>query len=119
MPFTEKIKIQVKQKADFRYCRCHKIGIDIHHITSEAEGGNKINNAAPLCQNCHDRFGGNPKKRKEIRKMRDRWYKIVKNKYQRDEKRWLEINEKLLEIAKIQEKHTVKMQLIEAKILGF
>src|SRR5437016_1760860 len=41
----------------------------------QAQGGSDdIDNAAPLCQNCHARFGANPEKRTEIRLMRDWWY---------------------------------------------
>lgn len=82
MPFSEPIKLQVKRNAAFRCCRCHEIGIDIHHIIPQSEGGlDTIDNAAPLCQNCHDRFGDNPQKRKELSQMRDWWYEIVKDKY--------------------------------------
>lgn len=76
MSFTERIKLKVKEKAAFRCCRCQSIGIDVHHIIPEKDGGSDdIRNAAPLCQNCHDQFGDNPIKRKEITQMRDWWYK--------------------------------------------
>ena len=39
MPFSEKIKREVKQKAAFRCCRYQNIGIDIHHIIPERDGG--------------------------------------------------------------------------------
>ena len=75
MPFSESLKQEVRKKAAFRCCRCQNIGIDVHHIIPESEGGpSDFDNAAPLCQNCHDQFGGNPQKRKEIREMRDWWY---------------------------------------------
>ncbi len=75
MPFSESIKEEVKRKAAFRCCRCQQIGVDVHHILPEKNGGtNDINNAAPLCPNCHDYFGDNPIKRKEITQMRDWWY---------------------------------------------
>lgn len=85
MPFTESIKIEVKKKAMFRCCRCQIIGIDIHHIIPEKEGGsNEIENSAPLCQNCHDQFGDNSYKRKELTQMRDNWYEKVAHQYQTD-----------------------------------
>ena len=63
MPFSEKVKLEVKRKAAFRCCRCQAIGIDVHHIIPESEGGSDdIDNATPLCQNQHDQFGDNPKK---------------------------------------------------------
>jgi hypothetical protein len=39
MAFLEALKLEVKRKAAFRCCRCHEIGIDIHHIIPEAQGG--------------------------------------------------------------------------------
>jgi hypothetical protein len=47
MPFSEALKLLVKRKSDFRCCRCSEVGIDIHHIVPEAQGGpNAIDNAA-------------------------------------------------------------------------
>ncbi len=82
MPFNKKIKKEVNEKAAFRCCRCQKIGIDVHHIVPEGrKGPNTIANAAPLCPNCHDWFGGNPEKRKMIKDMRNWWYKQVEKQY--------------------------------------
>jgi SOS-response transcriptional repressor LexA len=82
MSFTEQTRLAVKRKAAFRCCRCHEIGIDIHHIIPQHEGGpDDIENAAPLCQNCHSLLGDNPRKRSEIRQMRDWWYSIVAERY--------------------------------------
>ena len=78
MAFTESLKLDVKHKAAFRCCRCQAIGIEIHHIVPQAEGGaDNIENSAPLCAKCHSDFGDNPLKRKEIREMRDWWYQQV------------------------------------------
>lgn len=78
MSFTEKVKLEVKKKANFRCCHCNNIGVDVHHIKPQRDGGeDSLNNAAPLCQNCHDQFGDNPNKRKEITQMRDHWYEVV------------------------------------------
>jgi len=75
MPFSKKIKREVREKAAFRCCRCPVIGIDIHHIISEKDcGSDDIDNAAPSCQNCHAQFGDNLQKRKETTHMRDWWY---------------------------------------------
>lgn len=83
MPFSEQIKVRVKESAAFRCCRCQHIGVDVHHILPQKDGGpDDIENAAPLCQSCHDQFGDNPSKRKEITQMRDWWYSRVKEKYQ-------------------------------------
>ena len=75
MPFSDAIKLRVRRKAAFRCCRCQQMDIDVHHIIPESDGGpNKIDNAAPLCKNCHDLIGQNPEKQKMIRQMRDWWY---------------------------------------------
>ena len=49
--------------------------MDVHHITPVCEGGlDTEENAAPLCANCHDLYGGNPDKRRFIEQSRDFWY---------------------------------------------
>ncbi|OGL62123.1 hypothetical protein A3E97_03940 [Candidatus Uhrbacteria bacterium RIFCSPHIGHO2_12_FULL_47_12] len=103
MPFSEKLKLEVKHKAAFSCCRCREIGIDIHHILPQSEGGSDdFENAAPLCQNCHDRFGANPEKRKEIRQMRDWWFDVVKEKYGSGQEKFEKINELILQMEKTQ-----------------
>lgn len=80
MPFGEKVKREVKERAAFRCCRCQSVGIQVHHIIPEEHGGgDTIENAAPLCASCHVGFGGNPEKRKEITEMRDWWYGQVES----------------------------------------
>ena len=79
MAFSEKIKIEVKRRSAFQCCRCRTIGVQIHHIIQG--GSDTIDNAAPLCPNCHDYFGQNPVKRKEIKQMRDWWYEVCDEKY--------------------------------------
>jgi SOS-response transcriptional repressor LexA len=82
MAFSEETKLEVKRKSAFRCCRCHEIGIDVHHILPQYQGGtDDFDNAAPLCQNCHDRFGDSEVKRKEIRQMRDWWYGVVAERF--------------------------------------
>ena len=78
MAFSEKIINQVKLDAAFKCCRCQSIGIEVHHIVPQKDGGpDSDDNAAPLCPNCHTWFGDNPSKRKEIKQMRDWWYSKV------------------------------------------
>ena len=78
MDFNETVKREVKEWSAFRCCRCQNIGVHIHHIIPQAEGGSsEIDNASPLCPSCHDYFGANPQKRKEIGQMRDWWYERV------------------------------------------
>jgi hypothetical protein len=79
MAFKEKLKKRVREEAAFRCCRCFKIGIEVHHIVPQAEdGADSFKNAAPLCPNCHSNFGDNPRKRKEIREMRNYLYERVR-----------------------------------------
>jgi len=92
--FSEKTKKEVKEKAAFRCCRCQSIGIHVHHILPKEKGGsNEISNAAPLCPSCHDYFGDNPKKRKEITQMRDWWYKTVERSYPTKDINYLLLND--------------------------
>ncbi len=78
MPFSEKIKLEAKMKSRFRCCVCYKPFVEIHHIVPEMNGGlDTIDNAAPLCASCHDIFGGNPEKRKQIKQMRDHWWDMM------------------------------------------
>ncbi|WP_220186402.1 HNH endonuclease [Brevibacillus halotolerans] len=73
--FSERTKKVAKQKANFRCVICYKPFVEVHHIIPQAEGGDdSLDNAAPLCASCHDLFGGNPEKRKQIKQMRDHWF---------------------------------------------
>jgi hypothetical protein len=75
MGFSEQVKLEAKRRSAFRYCIDHKVFVEVHHIIPESEGGpDTLDNAAPLCASCHDLFGGNPEKRKQIRQMRDHWW---------------------------------------------
>lgn len=97
MAFSEAIKLEVKRKAAFQCCRCKEIGVEVHHIVPEEDGGpDEIDNAAPLCPSCHDNFGGNPDKRNEIRQMRDWWYDVIAEQYKQAKLQNYEpINEKI------------------------
>ena len=78
MAFSEKVKKTVKQKACFRCVICHQPFVEIHHIVPQSEQGpDTEENAVPLCAGCHDLYGGNPDKRKQIREMRDHWYQTM------------------------------------------
>lgn len=114
MPFSEKIKKQVKEDAAFQCCRCKNIGIEVHHIKPEGQGGhNTLDNAAPLCPTCHDWFGDNPSKRKEIKHMRDWWYEKCKKMYSKQEVRSFgKIDSKLEEIKNGQSKGVTELKEI-------
>lgn len=78
MAFSEKVKLEAKRRACFRCVICQEPFVEIHHILPQAHGGkDTIENAAPLCASCHDLYGGNPEKRKQIREMRDHWFELM------------------------------------------
>lgn len=82
MAFSEEIINKVKELSDFRCCRCKHISFEVHHIIPQKDNGpDTLDNAAPLCPNCHADFGDNPRKRKEITQMRDLWYRRVGEMY--------------------------------------
>ena len=79
MAFSEAIKLEVKNKADFTCCWCRerRNKVEVHHIVPQADDGpDTFDNAAPLCGSCHDLYGNNPDLRKEIRSRRDHWYQL-------------------------------------------
>lgn len=85
MAFSEKVKKEVRKKSCCRCIICHKPFVEIHHIIPLAEGGSdNIENAAPLCAYCHDIYGNNSDKRKQIKEMRDSWYEIMERRYNGD-----------------------------------
>ena len=82
MPFTEALKLKIKQKSNWQCCICEAYYVEVHHIISQEEGGpDTEDNAAPLCPNCHDIYGPNSRKRKFIKEKRNDWYAKCKNKY--------------------------------------
>jgi hypothetical protein len=49
MAFTETLKLTVKRKAHFSCCLCHSLGVEVHHIVPQAEGGpDTEDHAAPF-----------------------------------------------------------------------
>lgn len=96
MAFSETQKLKVRRKAHFCCCLCHALGVEVHHIIPEAEGGSDtLANAAPLCPSCHEAYGANPTKRKFIREARDLWYEVCEKRYAGDLERLDEISEQL------------------------
>ena len=77
MVFSEKIKNLAKQKAHYTCVWCQRMDIflDVHHMIPQEEGGpDDLDNAAPLCPNCHTMAGANPNLRKELRHRRNFWW---------------------------------------------
>jgi len=85
MAFLEITKLAIKRKAHFACCLCRGVGVEIHHIIPQADGGpDTEDNAAPLCPSCHETYGANPTKRKFIREARDFWFEICATRYAAD-----------------------------------
>lgn len=86
MPFDDETKTKVLLWCDRHCCLCKKacgVNIEVHHIIPESEEGtNDIDNAIPLCFDCHgvvEHYNpkhpiGNKFKEKEIKARRDQIY---------------------------------------------
>jgi HNH endonuclease len=84
MAFSDFVKLGAKRRAEFRCCVCHRPFVEVHHIVPISEGGaDTLENAAPLCSACHDLYGGNPDKRKQIRQQRDHWWSLMAKRAER------------------------------------
>jgi hypothetical protein len=82
---VKKIKFEIKRKSYQTCCICRQIGIEIHHIIPQSEGGSDLEeNAAPLCPSCHEIYGANPTKRKFIRESKKIWLEACDQKYPND-----------------------------------
>lgn len=114
MSFSSQIINQVKEKAAFKCCRCQSIGIEVHHIIPQRDKGpDTLENAAPLCPNCHSWFGDNSIKRKEITHMRDWWFKVVEKQYSPNDinyKLFSEINAKIEALTTNQDKALIDLK---------
>jgi hypothetical protein len=100
MPFPESVRLEVQKAAHFHCCLCHALGVEIHHIVAQADGGtDEFDNAAPLCPSCHETYGANPIKRKFIREARDFWYEICATRYSGDSTSLNEIRARLHSLA--------------------
>src|SRR5262245_13410259 len=75
MPFPESVKKDAKRRSNYRCVVCEQPFVEVHHIIPDGQGGpDTIDNAAPLCGGCHQRYGGNPELRKQLREIRDWWW---------------------------------------------
>ena len=112
MAFPERVKLQAKQRANFCCVICHQPFVDVHHIVPQSNGGlDTIENAAPLCSGCHDLFGGNPDKRKQIREMRDFWWEVCEKKNTNPD--LVTLNQKLDSIqSDVQKSHTAQSKAL-------
>lgn len=85
MPFPDAVLVNVRRRAHFQCCLCKSLGVEVHHIVPQSDGGpDSDENAAPLCPSCHETYGANPTKRRFIREARDLWYEICAKRYASD-----------------------------------
>ena len=75
MPFSDAVKREAKERSHYQCAMCMTpYFLDVHHLIREADGGpNSIDNACPLCPNCHSWFGHDSAKVEAIRSKRD-WH---------------------------------------------
>jgi len=114
MGFPEHLKVEIRKKSHFSCCLCKNIGIEIHHIVPQEEGGSdEDENAAPLCPSCHEIYGANPQKRKFIREARDFWFDICKKRYSSDSDKLDEIKNVVQNTVKYEDLEKFKKDLFE------
>jgi len=82
MGFSESIKKEVRKKGCFRCCICEKPKpLHIHHTIPSKDGGpGTLENAAPLCVQCHDTYGNDENRRKWIisrHELRTTWWCMI------------------------------------------
>lgn len=89
MGFSKQIKEQVFVASARRCCICKEflgLNIEVHHIIPASKGGeDSIENAIPLCFDCHANAGhynskhprGSKFSPEELRMHRDSWFKLV------------------------------------------
>lgn len=96
MAFSEPLKAKIRRKSHHQCCLCKAIGVEVHHIIPQEEGGpDTEENAAPLCPSCHETYGANPQKRKFLREARDLWYEICEKRYASDADRLARIEDRI------------------------
>lgn len=79
MDFPEHVKLEAKRRSHYRCSICRQTKfLHVHHIVPQEEDGPAtLDNAAPLCVDCHDLHGGDRGKRKWVREARDYWWDYV------------------------------------------
>jgi len=105
----------VRKRCHFQCCLCKSIGVEIHHIIPQADGGpDSAQNAAPLCPSCHETYGANPTKRKFIREARDFWYEVCAKRYAADPSLLIEIKSTLANAASKHDIEGLRSELLDA-----
>jgi len=96
MAFSDALKARVRKRAHLACCLCKAMGVEVHHITPQEQGGpDTEDNASPLCPSCHETYGANPQKRKFIREARDLWFDVCEKRFASDPERLDEIKRML------------------------
>ncbi len=81
MDFSDAVKREARERAHYTCIWCHhsEFFLEVHHIVSQQDHGlSDLDNAAPMCTQCHSNFGDNPVFRKQIRERRDWWWEYCK-----------------------------------------
>jgi len=118
--FPEPVKREVRKRAAFQCCRCRSFGIEVHHIIpTKDDGTDDIDNAAPLCPNCHSSFGDNPQKRKEIREMRDCWYERVEKMFRPNIDFLAKIDQNIQYISQNQDEQSQNLNELKGMLRSF
>lgn len=119
MAFSEALKLRIRQRARFCCCLCRALGVEVHHIIPQEDGGpNTEDNAAPLCPNCHETYGANPQKRKFIREVRDFWYDLCDKQSRPVDTARVEALERLVERTATKRDLELAVQSIGALVQG-
>ncbi len=77
VPFSEQVKSEAKRRANYTcvWCQSSRDFVEVHHMTPQNAGGSDdLDNAAPLCPNCHTLIGSNPDMRRQLNERRDWWW---------------------------------------------
>ncbi len=91
MAFPLSVRLEALVQCQRHCCLCHQrkhTRIQCHHIVPEADGGpDTLDNCLPLCPDCHAEvmafnprhpFGGTPYHPEELKRRRDDWYAVVR-----------------------------------------
>ena len=77
MDFSEAVKRKARERAHYTCIWCHhsEFFLEVHHIDPQKDDGlSDLDNAAPMCTQCHRSYGDNPTFRKQIKERRDWWW---------------------------------------------
>lgn len=77
LAFPEDVKKEARERARYTcvWCQRREYFLEVHHIQPQEQGGpDTLDNAAPLCPQCHTHIGPNDDLRKQLRERRDWWW---------------------------------------------